>query len=619
MTSFTSNSIIQEVKNTKDIVARYKLALEAFKKGSSMKAAFESMGLDRATIAHTAVVAELKIAAPEAFDTIPPWNEHVKDVTKKLLKALEDPAEEDPATPAITSPPRSPESGPSTSRATEAEHLGERSPAHFPDHVAVLNELLESYRRHQEGPAPSRKLKENVSGKVFRIRSFMAHMAEGQGRLQTLAFLDNPERIQRYVTLPLSAVGVSPLTSSLCVRRWVGNLGKSKITATTVNHYLKNVAQFLDFLAETPPKTCRLSKNAMTRARREVRMLLRSMKRPVTMHQMEVKEVKEGQLISKQVLRRCNAEAKKAIPRILDKLEKDLCQKTQYSFYGHLTAFFASIYGHRCGVFQNLTITEVEKAVKSSSTGAYLINVKFHKTNQAFGPAQLSATEEEYGWLRRFLALRNRLVGGKTATYFFYIDNYFQGAWVSMGLPGKPNFTDLRTSIATHAKNSHSPDNRRKVAQFMCHDTSTADKFYAMNLNSRQAVEHRRMFEQALLGEDGSPEKAAGSEVGTKRKVKTQGGRSGKRAGAKEASPSESTSSSSSEEEEKVPLQESGVSTLDSPSSLETYPTHLESPDRSPSSSSSSVVSPSTRGSPEAGSPELSVPERATARDSPGS
>ncbi|XP_065129982.1 uncharacterized protein [Paramisgurnus dabryanus] len=131
-----------------------------------------------------------------------------------------------------------------------------------------------------------------------------------------------------------------------------------------------------------------------------------------------------------------------------------------------------------------------------------------------------------------------------------------------------------------------------------------------MNLNSRQAVEHRRLFEQALFGEEGSPEMAAGSEAGTKRKAKTQRSRSGKRAGAKEASPSGSTSSSSSEEEEKVPFQESGVSTLDSPSSLETYPTHLESPDRSPSSSSSSVVPPSTRGSPEAGSPEL------TARDS---
>lgn len=46
-----------------------------------MKAAFERMGLDRATIARTAVVAELKIAAPEAFDTIPPWNERVEKLS----------------------------------------------------------------------------------------------------------------------------------------------------------------------------------------------------------------------------------------------------------------------------------------------------------------------------------------------------------------------------------------------------------------------------------------------------------------------------------------------------------------------------------------------------------
>ncbi|KAI7799902.1 putative coiled-coil domain-containing protein 106-like, partial [Triplophysa rosa] len=74
------------VKNIKGIVARYKLALEAFKKGSSMKAAFESLGLDRATIARTAVVAELKLAAPEAFDTIAPWNERVEKLSTFIVR-----------------------------------------------------------------------------------------------------------------------------------------------------------------------------------------------------------------------------------------------------------------------------------------------------------------------------------------------------------------------------------------------------------------------------------------------------------------------------------------------------------------------------------------------------
>nr|XP_055062868.1 uncharacterized protein LOC129445899 isoform X1 [Misgurnus anguillicaudatus] len=248
----------------------------------------------------------------------------------------------------------------------------------------------------------------------------------------------------------------------------------------------------------------------MLAIRREVRGLIRGMRRGVTMHQIGVKQAKEGQLIPKKVLRKCRAECQKLIPGILgrskslaplrfvlfdrsvlltcafvstDQLEEDLSQKTQFVLYGHLTAYFASIYGHRLGVFQNMTIKEVEKAVKSESTGSYLINISLHKTNQAFGPAQLSLKKEEYHWFRRFLALREHLVGGPEAVYFFYtstpnpcknLNNYFQGAWVSMGLPGKPTFTDIRTSIATHARNTHNSDNRQKVAKFQSRPWSNA-------------------------------------------------------------------------------------------------------------------------------------------------
>ncbi|XP_073730751.1 uncharacterized protein [Misgurnus anguillicaudatus] len=360
------------------------------------------------------------------------------------------------------------------------------------------DELLAEFRRHHEGPEPSRKLRDNVTSKIFRIRAFVAYVAEGKSRLATLRFMDDPERM----------------------RTWVTNLRASKMTETTLNHYLNNVAQFLDYIHETPPPTSRLSKKSMLGIRREVRALLKGLRRGVVMHQIGVKQAKEGRVIPKAVLRQCLSEAKKRIPEVLDQLENDLQQKTQFSFYGYLTAYYASIYGHRLGVFQNLTIREVEGAVKSPSTGDYLINISLHKTNRAFGPAQLSLTAEEYGWFRRFLALRDRLVGGPDARLFFYtstpnpcknLNNYFQGAWVSMGLPGKPTFMDVRTSRTyprkrrTHARNTHSKADREKVSKFMCHDTSTADRFYAMNLNVKQAVEHRRLFQGALVGEEVSP------------------------------------------------------------------------------------------------------------------
>nr|XP_055062898.1 basic salivary proline-rich protein 1-like [Misgurnus anguillicaudatus] len=158
-----------------------------------------------------------------------------------------------------------------------------------------------------------------------------------------------------------------------------------------------------------------------------------------------------------------------------------------------------------------------------------------------------------------------------------------------MGLPGKPTFTDIRTSIATHARNTHNSDNRQKVAKFMCHDTSTADKFYAMNLSSKQAVEHRRLFEEALVGVEVSPSKPAEERQPLKRRAKSKHGGKAKRA-KRAASPPDSPPSTSDSEEEAVRYQESGVSSLESPSSLEEYPTHLEH--------ESSVADPSSSSEP---------------------
>lgn len=139
--------------------------------------------------------------------------------------------------------------------------------------------------------------------------------------------------------------------------------------------------------------------------------------------------------------------------------------------------------------------------------------------------------------------MRSILVGGKDAHYFFFtskpsicknLNQYFQEAWAGMGLPGTPTFTDVRNSIATHvsipvlfsgvcvcllltfhqcfslsiqAKNTHCPDDWYKVAKFMCYDTSTADRFYALNLNAKQTAEHRRLFEIAVRGEETTPVK----------------------------------------------------------------------------------------------------------------
>lgn len=145
-----------------------------------------------------------------------------------------------------------------------------------------------------------------------------------------------------------------------------------------------------------------------------------------------------------------------------------------------MSAYLAALYGHRGGVFQNMTIKEFEEAQESPSDNVFCINVsgllpfyapgdlnlfdlcsdlpwffccflcqqiKFHKTNQMFGPAQIAVTTEEYGWMQRFLKIRRRLPGGSTAKYFFFTSTsnickklitYFRSSWKAMGPPGSP-------------------------------------------------------------------------------------------------------------------------------------------------------------------------------------
>ncbi|XP_056589091.1 uncharacterized protein LOC130409250 [Triplophysa dalaica] len=423
-----------------------------------------------------------------------------------------------------------------------------KSPPHFPDHATVLNEVLENLKAFQEGPDPTRKLKENVSGKIYRIKNFLAFMAAGKSNLSNLVFLNETARIHA----------------------WVISLRNSGVTETTIKHYVDNVAQFIDFIMETPPQSSRLSKNVMVGLKREMKGLRKSLKRGVAMHRTNVKAAKEERVISKALLLECRNKAKMCIPEALDLLETDPCPKNQWKFYGVFSAFLSSVFGHRGGVFQNLTIQELKDAKKSSTENAFLINIQTHKTNEVYGPAQIVLKEEEYQWAMQFLDVKDQLPGGKEAKFFFFVstpnpcknlNNYFQEAWKTMGLPGCPTFTDIRTSIASHAKFTHNPENRLKISKFMCHDVRTADKYYVTNLTAKQAVEHRRLFEAALEGPERSPASKGIPKPTTKRKRQVATNK-GSRAKRKSEEP-ELTSGSTSPEEMRVTFQESGVSSLE--------------------------------------------------------
>ncbi|RXN19909.1 Inhibitor of growth [Labeo rohita] len=69
------------VRNTRGIIRRYLDTLEAFKKGKSMKAAFDAIGVDRNTIARTAIVAELHLVAPDVLKSMGQWNDKTETLS----------------------------------------------------------------------------------------------------------------------------------------------------------------------------------------------------------------------------------------------------------------------------------------------------------------------------------------------------------------------------------------------------------------------------------------------------------------------------------------------------------------------------------------------------------
>lgn len=244
--------------------------------------------------------------------------------------------------------------------------------------------------------------------------------------------------------------------------------------------------QFLEFFKETPPRHCRFHKEALTRCERSIKKALKEVARDVSLHHLKVKHKKEVRAISAELLERCRVLARPKIPLLLDEMEEDPWSvQLRYMFYGYLSAYLACIYGHRTGVMTNMTVEEVEEAEKSKKPNdpGYVINVAEHKTNKAFGFAQLFLVPDEFQWLKRWLHLRAMLkpdsdrvliTGQKSGCKDLV--KYLQSAWGHMGLQGKPTFIDIRSAISTHAKTFHCPEVRTKLSAVMCHDTRTADK-----------------------------------------------------------------------------------------------------------------------------------------------
>ncbi|XP_041840379.1 uncharacterized protein LOC121639285 [Melanotaenia boesemani] len=349
----------------------------------------------------------------------------------------------------------------------------------------AMEEYLDTYRDFHAGLNPTRKVLENAKSKVSRVKTFIFYMAHGHSRLCDWLFLDDMARI----------------------RGWVRSLVRgAKMKVTTAEFYLKNVANFVKFVSETPPRTSRLTKVQIFSLQREIRMCIKNLQRELVVHKMSVKRQKVGKLPLREDLKACLTRGRQRIPELLDDLEEEYSTRDRFLLYGFLTAYWSCLYGHRPGVYANLTDAEVVEAENTGGEDGYLLYVKEHKTARAFGEAQMFLTAEEFGWLQRWMAIKATTKEDKNSFLLYTkgrgpsknLNVYLRMAWREMGLSGEINFTLIRTAIATYAKQSSNPADRKKVAEYMCHDVRTADKYYARNPDVAEAAAIRGIFASSL-------------------------------------------------------------------------------------------------------------------------
>ncbi|XP_014882884.1 uncharacterized protein LOC106944179 [Poecilia latipinna] len=247
-------------------------------------------------------------------------------------------------------------------------------------------------------------------------------------------------------------------------------LKDNRRTITTVKVYLVNFSQFMDYFSETPPRGSRRTRRQIRAVGRAVRADLQQIGTEITLHQISVKRSKAKRSITRKHLRKCKSLATATIPVLLGKLEAAPPNvQLRHRLYGYLACYLSAVYGHRPGVLTNMTVEELQEAIEDAEEGSpgFVINVRNHKTNRAFGAAQLFLTHAEFTWFVRWLSIRSTL--NPPCKFLLFSSNqkriakltrFSQCAWTEMGLPGRPTMTDFRSAVATHARDAHSSEVR---------------------------------------------------------------------------------------------------------------------------------------------------------------
>jgi len=173
---------------------------------------------------------------------------------------------------------------------------------------------------------------------------------------------------------------------------------------------------------------------------------------------------------------------------------------------------------NRAGALANMTVAEYDRMTKESDE--FVVLVKNHKTVSTHGPARIVFSVKLKSWMDVFLReVRLKITASNTgpdncvfitsteeAMVSSQINKAIKSVWKKAEVEGAPSSTLFRKSAVSSVHCcSESNEARRKLADLMAHNVSTATRFYRLQEKSKSPVKAAKHLRQVMRGDDESP------------------------------------------------------------------------------------------------------------------
>lgn len=233
--------------------------------------------------------------------------------------------------------------------------------------------------------------------------------------------------------------------------------------------------------------------------------------------------------------------ARYQVPKFISAIRKKPSATSYSLLQGYVSGYLAMLSGHRPVVFCNMRKADLKEA-ETDEQQRTMVWVNKHKTDRSYGHAFLALLRQEADWLNALVELSAALGWGDCPYVMQWkgrqvrgLNSMLRQAWRHAGMPGDITFGLIRASVATQvrkhmcpihvftlnavfvslsqcfyplfqAKEHLSQEERRIVCDSMCHDVTTADRFYTAMPELQDAFSIREMRMKALEGASQSPD-----------------------------------------------------------------------------------------------------------------